>query len=148
QRISSRVDRRAIERRIAMQAVEAVAGEHRAEGSRDGDAPLGVEPQREIRHEAVHVPYSTPTGRLPATPRRPAIPGLPRRRTPRRNGRKSSVDICGISWDIMGVNGANSPGSRPRRTDALHAARLTPFKLKDFFLSARFLRWRRDCQEP
>ena len=79
QRIPAGVDRRTIQRRIAIETVEAVAGEHRAHGCGYRDPPLGVEPQRDVRHEAVHTPHPT-------------------RRTPDLRNR-------GISWDIMGVNG-------------------------------------------
>src|SRR3974390_3326737 len=44
QRIPAGVDRWTVERRIAINAVEAVATEYRAEGSRNRHAPLGGEP--------------------------------------------------------------------------------------------------------
>src|SRR6187549_3799381 len=63
ERIAPGVDRRLVQGRIAVEAFEAVAGEHRAKRSRDRDAPLGIEPRRDVRHEAVH--HSTPPGYAP-----------------------------------------------------------------------------------
>ena len=54
QRIAAGVDRRPIQRRMAVQAVEAIAGEHRAERRRYRNAALGVEAKRVVRDKAIH----------------------------------------------------------------------------------------------
>src|SRR6185437_2362160 len=97
----------------------AVAGEHRAEGCGDGDATLGIEPQHEVRHEAVHNPHSTPSGRIPREP-----PGLVPVRPSFRSGlgplgrNSTSNPARGISWDNMGVNGTTGAGLARASTDA------------------------------
>src|SRR5207248_11301817 len=53
--IAASIERRPVECRIAVQAGKSVAREHRPKRRRDGRAPLGVEPNRVVRDEAVHV---------------------------------------------------------------------------------------------
>src|SRR5262249_37541465 len=52
--IAASVERRPVERRIAVEALETVARQDRAEGRRDRDPALGIEAQRIVGHEAVH----------------------------------------------------------------------------------------------
>ena len=55
QRIAAGIERRPIERGIAIETVEAVACQHRAEGSRHRNAALGVQTEHVVGHEAVHL---------------------------------------------------------------------------------------------
>src|SRR6185312_11553385 len=94
QRVAASIDRGTVERRSTVEALEAIAGEHRTKRSRNRDAPLGIEPRRDVRHEAVHTQHSTPARSGPA---RPTL--------------STAVRDCGIPWDYMGVNGsAYRPG--------------------------------------
>src|SRR5262249_37961395 len=78
QRIAARVERGTIECRIAIEALETIAREHRAKRRRDRDPTLGVEPQGVLRHEAVHdVPGPPPpvaSALLGHEPQAPAPP--------------------------------------------------------------------------
>src|SRR5262249_4924206 len=78
QGVAPRIDRRHIERRITIETVEPVAREDCPVRRRDRSSPLGVEPQRGVRHEAVHQLHA-PTY-------------------------ATFLGEYGLSWDIMGVN--------------------------------------------
>ena len=71
QRIAAGIERRPVERPIAVEALEAVAGEHRAEGGRDRDPPLRVQTQRVLGHEAVHGAPCSPAPVCPVSGLRP-----------------------------------------------------------------------------
>ena len=80
QRIAARVERGAVERRIAIEALETVAREHRAKRRRDRDPALGVEPQGVVRHEAVHdVPGAPPPVAAALLGHEPQAPAPPLR---------------------------------------------------------------------
>src|SRR5262249_39935838 len=106
QRIPSRVERGPVERRITIEAFEAVAREHGAERCRDRDSALGVEPHGVVRHEAVHdVPGAPPpvvSALLQCEPQTPALRG-------RSWGPHHSMGRYGLSWDGLGVKSADRP---------------------------------------
>ena len=110
QRVAAGVERRRVERRMDVEPLEAVAGEHGPERRRDRHAPLGVEAAREIRHEAVHGPRALPPGTPPPRrTRRHGGAGARTRRCLRSRGRLASPDPpwtgwLGIAWAYMGVN--------------------------------------------
>src|SRR6516162_4411485 len=118
QRIAAGIDRRLVERWIAVEPLEPVAHEHPPEGCRNRHPTLGIEPQRVVRHEAVH-PHSTPGYAPVSTPLSPT------------NGRSQRwlhrLGLNGITWDNMGVNGRAVVGpTRPnlRLINELAAIRL------------------------
>src|SRR5262249_1173365 len=121
QRIAARIDRLTVERRIAVEAVESVAREHRTKRRRDGHTPLGIEPHRVIAHEAVHADthptLTTKTrpsrSRLRATarPRAAILSDCGRRRPAGR--RYPALGKFGISWDYMAVNATLLAGMPP-----------------------------------
>src|SRR5262245_29763857 len=118
QRIAAGIDRRLIECWIAVESFESVAHEHPPERRRNRDPPLGIEPQRVVRHEAVH-PHST-LGYAPARPPSSPPNGRPQRWL-------HSMGNRGIPWEIMGVNGPSKslPTQRARvGSNELAAARL------------------------
>ena len=104
QRIAASVDRRMVECGIAVQTVEAVACEYGAIRSRNRDAPLGIEPQRVVRHEAIHT-HTTPTRYSPTR----------RQHIPRTGESPASLGNYGITWDNLGVNGLRAA----RRSSAM-----------------------------
>src|SRR5262249_8916636 len=90
QRVAAGVDRLLVQRGVAVEAIEAVARQNSAECRRYRDAPLRVEPQRGVGHEAVHL-HSTPTGYTP-------IPGV-------TAGCTMLLGFNGLTWAFVGVNG-------------------------------------------
>src|SRR5262245_44675105 len=54
QRVAAGIERRTVERRVAVEAVEAVAREHCTKGRRNRHTSLGIEAQRVMGHETVH----------------------------------------------------------------------------------------------
>ena len=63
QALAAGVERRRIERGVAVDAVEAVLGEDCAEGIRDRNAAFGVDPIGECLHKLVHLPLTHPSRR-------------------------------------------------------------------------------------
>src|SRR5579872_5919674 len=64
QRMAAGVECRPVECRITIKTLETVAREHRPIGCRDRNPSLGIEPQREVGHETVHVAPCTLSSRL------------------------------------------------------------------------------------
>src|SRR5262249_55891901 len=124
-------ERGPVERRIAIEALEAVAREHRAEGRRDGGPPLGIEPQGVVGHEAVHGLPPPPVA--PALLRReqrapaPPLPGG-------RSGPPPRMGHYGLSWDRLGVKSVRRRRSRPARADL--RILLMGFRLKEWLRGA------------
>ncbi len=110
QRVAAGIERGAVERRIAIEALEAIAGEHRAERRWDRYPTLGIEPQCVVGHEAVH---DVPGSPLPVAPAlsecKPNAPTSSRR--VRSWAPLLRMGCYGLSWDHVGVN---QPPGRPR----------------------------------
>src|SRR5579864_2390362 len=115
------IERRPVERRIAVQAVEAVARQHRAERRRHRNATFGIETQHVMGHKPVHLaPPRAADSNLAAAPagQRPGHPRHTRRGPDRSSGPPTFVRTNGLSWDNMVVNGpAASEIAAPLNTD-------------------------------
>src|SRR5262249_30613973 len=120
--IAPGVERRSIERRIAVKSFEAVAREHRAKRRRNRHPPLGIETQGVMGHEAVHnAPGSPNAGPVLARGPGPVAPALFAREPGRSAGPLRGrfwaphlrVGYYGLSWDYLGVK-CTVPGVSPR----------------------------------
>ena len=105
--VAPAIERRRVERRIGVDALEAVLRQNLPERRRDRNAALGVEAMGEMGEETVH--------------------GAPRRAQSRRPGERptaaSAHDLLtgcrGIAWDPMGVNEATAIPAPGTALDAL-----------------------------
>ena len=115
QRIAPGVHRRLVQRRIAIESVEAVARQHRAVGGRDRDASLRVEAQGVVRDEPIHSRAQSPVPprRFSAESHPGALEGRAAQTRPRSPSRQR-LGIFGISWDLMVVK------RRPRAPQRRH----------------------------
>src|SRR5262249_41111116 len=99
-RVTTSIERWPAKRRITVDALVPIAGQHSPKRCRNRHPALGVETQRVMRHEPVHgapcaPPPAPPSGGQPQ-------PGAPaQRRVPRR----PQMGCYGLSWDCLGVNG-------------------------------------------
>src|SRR5262249_16083737 len=109
QRIAAGVERGPVERRIAIEALEAVAREPRGDRRRDPPRAFGIGAKRVGGQEAVHaVPGPPPRVASALLRREPQVPAPPLRGrswTPHRR-----MGHYGLSWDRLGVN---QPRARP-----------------------------------
>src|SRR5207247_1891753 len=101
-----------VQRRVAIKAIEAVAGEHCTVGSRDRDATLRVEAQGEVGYETIHAPPNSPFRQRAWR----KTPGAARRAGPRwrcpRVQPYGRLGFFGISWDLMVVNQTEADARR------------------------------------
>ncbi len=90
--VAPAVERRRIERRMDVDALEPVPRQRLTEGCRDRDPALGVEAVGEMREEAVH---EAPRRRKSACLRRAGLAG----------GGAHARSVDGMAWDNMGPHG-------------------------------------------
>src|SRR5690349_11105799 len=92
-RVATGIERRSIERRIAIEPIEAIARQYRSERCRYRNASLGIETEHVVGHELVHL-----------APR--AIRALcPNCAMCAATVAASAMGSNGLSWAIMVVNG-------------------------------------------
>ena len=106
------VDRRPVQRRIAVEAVLALARQHRPEGRRNRYPTLLVEPVRISGDKTVHHPPNPVRAITPPRAGKPDLGPPPRardrpsdRRNPAAGQTSTGVSTTGMIWDIMGIDG-------------------------------------------